>query len=166
MDSGLLCIAFSALHQRTSTFLLWGSLPQTHSPCPADPPPCLISVVYGLLFLLLEGRPLRDHQCGTLLRLLHSDSETHFYLFTVNSYTRSQQFPGTALSGCVMLASPLGFQDKLPRSCLSLLPALPSSSPFCLEITLVYHQVQDPGFCFSLGKYSEVKALKHSSPGP
>lgn len=63
-----------------------------------------------------------------------------------------------------MLASPLGFQDKLPRNCLSLLPVrlLP-----LLEITLLYH----PELSRSKIQAStsaqpvlfEVKALKCSS---
>lgn len=38
---------------------------------------------------------------------------------------------GTSVNGCLMLASPLGFQDKLPRNCLTLLLGL--LSPFCLD---------------------------------
>jgi len=45
-----------------------------------------LSSAWASLFPLVEGRPLRDHQYGALLRHFHSDSETHFYLFTVNSY--------------------------------------------------------------------------------
>lgn len=65
-----------------------------------------------------------------------------------------------------MLASPLGFQDKLPRNCLSLLPV--PLFPFRLDnfgLSSETEQVQDPGFCFSPGQYSlfEVKALKCSS---
>lgn len=116
----------------TSSFDLWSSLPQTAQPLsrtPPDPKPCFISVLHGL-FLCVEGRQLRGHHCGTLFRHLLSDSETHFYLFTVNSYRCSQQFLGTSVNGCLVLASPLGFQDKLPRNCLTLLLGL--LSPFCL----------------------------------
>lgn len=70
-----------------------------------------------------QGPPLWN-----LLRHL-SDSETHFYLFTVNSYRCSQQLRHFC-QWCLLLASPLGFQDRLPRNCLSLPPVLP-----CLPVT-------------------------------
>lgn len=104
---------------------LWGSLPQAAQPLPSRTPSQLHLSYAWALFLLMEGRELGNHHCGTLSRHLHSDSETHFYLFTVNSYSCSQQFLGTSLSGCLVLASPLGFQDNLPRNCLSALPVLP-----------------------------------------
>lgn len=115
----------------------------------------------------MHGREeLRDHHCGTFLRHL-SDSETHFYLFTVNSYRRSQQ-SGHVYQQCLLLASPLGFQDRLPRNCLSLPPVLPCPVPsvqihFGLSLGTV--QVQDLDFCFSPGQYSlfEVKAFRFSS---
>lgn len=71
LDSGPLYIGFSALHQRTSTFLLWPPSVSTpilskitcnkwlvllicgalchrqHSPCPAEPHSCFISVLHG-----------------------------------------------------------------------------------------------------------------------
>ncbi|CAI9154503.1 unnamed protein product [Rangifer tarandus platyrhynchus] len=65
-----------------------------------------------------------------------------------------------------LLASSLGFQDRLPRNCLSLFPVLPipllSGNHFGLSSGT--EQVQDPRFCFSAGQYSffEVKALKCS----
>lgn len=109
LGPGPLCIRFSAFHQRTSTFLLWpssvlppvlskvssdlrGALPQTAQAMPSCTPPLFHLSSAWAPFPLMEGRQLGDHQCGALLRHLHSDSETHFYLFTVNSYRCSQQF--------------------------------------------------------------------------
>ena len=111
LDSRPLCIGFCALHQRISTFLLWplsllpsvlskfscnkrlilltcgAPLLQTAQLLPNWISPLLhLSSAWASFFPLMEGRPLRDHQYGALLRHFHSDSETHFYLFTVNSY--------------------------------------------------------------------------------
>lgn len=109
-----LCIGFSALRQITSTSLcprprlqfspsiqqgflatndqffssdLWGSLPQRVQPLPRaqEPHPCFISVLHGLH----SSHSWKGGSSGTSivgpLRRLHSDSETHFYLFTVKS---------------------------------------------------------------------------------
>lgn len=112
-----------------------------------------------------QGPPLWD-----LLRHLHSDSETHFYLFTVNSGTWQLAVSGRLRQWCLLLASPLEFQDKLPRNCLRL-PPVPSKPPalpsVCTPFGLLSgtEQVQDPGFCCSPGRHTllEVKALKFSS---
>lgn len=143
---------------KLSSLLTCGALchRQAAQPLPSRTPSQLHLSYAWALFPLMEGRELGNHHCGTLSRHLHSDSETHFYLFTVNSYSCSQQFLGTSLSGCLVLASPLGFQDNLPRNCLSALPVLPlpSLSRNHLGLSSRTEQVQDPGFCFSPGQYS------------
>ena len=156
------------LQQMISSSLLTCGAP-CHSTALAQLNPIPASSQFCMGFALpTRGREAaQGPPVGALLRHFHSDSEAHSYLFTVNSYRCSQQFLGASLSRCLILASPLGFQDKLPRNCLSLFPVLPrpllSRNHFGLSSGT--EQVQDPGFCFSPGQYSsfEVKALKCSS---
>lgn len=133
MSSILLSARFSPMI--ISSVLTCGAFyHRQQGPCSAELHFCFISVLHGLHFPFVEGRQLRGPPLWGPLRCLHSNSETHFYLFTVNSYRCSQQFRARL---SLPLASPLGFQDKLPRNCLNLLPGL---SLFRLEITLVYRQ--------------------------
>lgn len=107
-----------------------------HGPCPAELPFLLhLSSAWASLVPLMGRRQLRDPHGGTLLRHLHSDSETHFYLFTVNAYRCSQQPQALLAASCWLLTRVSGQTTKeLPQSPPVLLPLSR------LGITLGYHQ--------------------------
>lgn len=73
--------------------LTWGSLPQTAQPLPRSSRiPTPISSRFCMGFSMHGREAAQGPSLWNLLRHL-SNSETHFYLFTVNSYRCSQQ-PG------------------------------------------------------------------------